>query len=183
MPHAMHSLHYFTASCSPYKKNLYWRHRHAINPCKLRQIIALSLQVIALPSIVAKNNLPVTTLVLLQVLRAWVTNAIFVDRKETITLWETGTVINLADSGLTTTLLETQPCGTGVSYDVSSDRLLRIRVEHSTWASIDLGYNLICDDNGNTKFVGEALKGPHELGQVSLSRRQLSSSNEISSVQ
>jgi hypothetical protein len=91
--------------------------------------------------------------ILLEVLRAWITNAILVDREQAITLGQAGAVIDLADSGLPTSLLETQSGSTGMSNDVASDGLLGIGIEHRTRATINLSDDLVGYDNGNSELI------------------------------
>src|ERR1700712_2449301 len=70
-----------------------------------------------------------------------------------------------------------------MSYDVSSNGLLGIRIEHCTWSTIDLGNDLVGNDDCDPELICQPLKSSHKLGQMSLSGRQLSSSNKVCSIQ
>jgi hypothetical protein len=70
-----------------------------------------------------------------------------------------------------------------VGNDISTDRLLRIRVEHRTWSTVNLRNNLIRDDDRNPKLISQALQGTHELGKVRLTGRQLTATVEVRPVQ
>ena len=105
---------------------------------------------------------------ILQILLIGVTDTILVNSEETITLGKTRTVINLAYTSLTTALLQTESSRTGVCNDITSNGLLRIRIEHSTGSTINLGNNLVGNNNSNTELVCKALQGSHELGQMRL---------------
>jgi hypothetical protein len=70
-----------------------------------------------------------------------------------------------------------------VGNDISTDRLLRIRVEHRTWSAVNLRNNLIRDDDGNPELISQALQSTHELGKVRLTGRQLTTAVEVRSVQ
>lgn len=70
-----------------------------------------------------------------------------------------------------------------MSYDVPSNRLLRVRIEHRTGSTIDLGNNLVCDNDCNAEFIGEPLQGAHEFGQMHLSVGELATAVEISAIE
>src|SRR6266536_5692521 len=126
-----------------------------------------------------ENSNASSSLILLQVFRAWVANTIFINSKQTITLRQARTVVDLADSSLSSPLLETQSRSASMCNDVSSDRFLWIRVEHCTWSTVNLGDDLIRDNHCNTELVRKTLERPHKFCQVSLSGREFSPSNKI----
>jgi hypothetical protein len=55
-----------------------------------------------------------------------------------------------------------------VSDDVASNRLLRVGIEHGAGATVDLGDNLIGDDNRNTKLIREMLQCAQEFREMGL---------------
>jgi len=122
-------------------------------------------------------------LVLFEIFRTWVADPVFINGEQTITLRQAGTVVDLADTRLSTTFLKTQPSCTSMGNDVASDGLLGIRVEHRTWSTIDLSNDLVGNDHCDSELICQPLKGSHEFRQMRLSGRQLPSSNKIRSVQ
>lgn len=69
-----------------------------------------------------------------------------------------------------------------MSNNISSNRLLRIRVEHSTRAAIDLSDDLICDDDRDSELIRQALQHAHELGEMRLPRGKLAAAREVGAV-
>lgn len=67
--------------------------------------------------------------------------------------------------------------------DVASDWLLGIGVEHGRRATINLGDDLVCDDNSDAELIGKALQSAHEFCKVSLPVAELSTTKEVGSVQ
>lgn len=106
--------------------------------------------------------------IVLHVLLVGVTNAVLIDGKQAIAFRKTRAVIDLADTGFSSPLLQTETCCTSMGNDITSDGFLGIWVEHGTWSSVDLGNDLIGDHNRNAEFVCEALQCTHELGQMCL---------------
>jgi hypothetical protein len=53
-----------------------------------------------------------------------------------------------------------------MSYNVATDGLFGVCSKHG--GSIDLGHDLVGDDNGNSKFVGNTLEHAEKLRQVHL---------------
>src|SRR5579862_6969550 len=120
--------------------------------------------------------------VLLKVFRAGISDSIFVDRKQAITLRQAWTVINFAYSSLSSTLLKTQSCSACMCDNIASNGFLGVRIKHCTGPAVNLSDHLICDHNSNAKFICKALQSSHKLGKMSLSRGELTSAHEIGSV-
>lgn len=82
----------------------------------------------------------------------------FIDRKQSIALRQTGAVVDFADSGLGTALLQAQSRSTGMGNDVTANGLFRVWVEHGTWSAVHLCHNLIRDDHCNSELICESLE-------------------------
>lgn len=67
--------------------------------------------------------------------------------------------------------------------DVATNRFLGIGVEHGRRATVDLGDDLVRDDDSDAKLIGKALQRAHEFGQVRLAVAELSAAEEVGSVQ
>lgn len=94
---------------------------------------------------------------LLEVLLLGIANAVFVDGEQAIALWQTWAVVDLANTRFSPALPQAEARGTCVRNDVSSDRFLRIWVEHGTWPTIHLCNDLVGDYDGNTKLIRKPL--------------------------
>ena len=121
--------------------------------------------------------------ILLQILRTRIPNAILIDSKKTITLGQTGAVINLANARLSPPLLQAQPRRARMRNDIAPNRLLRVRIKHGAWPAVDLRHHLVGNDDGDAEFVGQPLQGTHEFGQVDLARGELAAAGEIGAVE
>lgn len=121
--------------------------------------------------------------ILLQILRTRIPNPILLDRKQAITLRQTGAIIDLTDPRLPPALLETQPRGRSVRDDVPSNRLLRVRIEHGAGSAVDLSDDLVRDDDRDAELVREALEGAHELREVCLPGGELAAAGEVGAVE
>lgn len=121
-------------------------------------------------SVQRRSNPESIALLLLQVLRTGVANAILIDSKHAIALRQTWRVIDLAHSRLASPLLQTQPRSRRMRDDVAADRFFRVRVEHRARSAIDLRNNLIRDDYRDAELVSKPLKRPHEFGEMGLPR-------------
>ena len=121
--------------------------------------------------------------ILLQILRARIPNPILINRKETITLRQTRTIINLTDPRLAPALLETQSRRARVRDDIATDRFLRVGIEHGARPAVDLGDDLIRDDDRDAELVREPLQRAHEFRQVRLARGEFAAADEIRAVE
>ena len=65
--------------------------------------------------------------------------------------------------------------------NVASNRLLCICCEHG--ATVDLGHDLVRNDDGYTKLICDSLQRPQELRQVHLSGGELTSAAIVRAVQ
>lgn len=131
----------------------------------------------------AKNFHNIPTLIFFQILRTRIPDPILINGKQTIALWQTRAVVNLTDARLAPPLLQAQPRGTGVRDDIATDGFLRVRVEHGTGSTVDLGDNLIGNNDGDAEFVRETLERTHELGEVRLAGGELAAACEIGTVE
>jgi len=89
----------------------------------------------------------------------------------------------LAYPRLSSALFQTQPRCACVRNDIATNGLLGIWVEHGRGSAVHLCDHLVCDDNRNAKLVCQALQCTHEFGEVSLPRRQLTTTHKVGSVQ
>ena len=101
---------------------------------------------------------PFLILILLQILRTRIPYPILIDREQTVTLWQTRTIIDFTNPRLPPPLLQTQPRRARVRDDVASDRFLRVRIEHGARTAVDLRDDLIGDDDGDAELIREALQ-------------------------
>ena len=122
-------------------------------------------------------------LILVQILRTRIPNPILIDRKQAIALRQARTIVNLTDARLAPALLQTQARGRGMGDDIASDGFLGIGIEHGAGPAIDLGDDLVGDDDGDAELVREALQRAHEPGQVRLAVRELAAAGEIGAVE
>ena len=67
--------------------------------------------------------------------------------------------------------------------DVAPNRFLRVRVKHRARAAVDLGHDLIRDDDRNAELVRQALERAHEFGEVGLAGGEFASAGEIGAVE
>ena len=102
-------------------------------------------------------------------------NAIFIDGKQTITFGQAWAIVDFGDTGLAPALLQANSRCASVGDDVATNGLLRVGVEHGARATIDLSYNLVGNNDSNTEFVSQSLQVAHKLGEMCLSRGQLAS--------
>lgn len=107
-------------------------------------------------------------------------NTVVVDGERGLSLRETGTVIDLADTGLVLALAERETSGGGVGDDVATDGLLGIRHKHRS--SIDLGHHLIGDHHRHAKLVGQTLQFPEEATEMHLAISELTSTTVVGSI-
>ena len=126
---------------------------------------------------------PQSPSILLQILRTRIPNPILINRKQTITLWQTRTIINLTNPRLPPPLFQTQPRRTRVRNNITPNGFLRVRIEHRRRPAIDLRDNLIGNDDRDPKFVRQALERAHEFRKVRLTGRELAAAGEIGAVQ
>ena len=67
--------------------------------------------------------------------------------------------------------------------DIAPNRLLRIRIEHRTGPAVDLSDDLVCDDDGDAKFIGQALQSAHEFRKVGLPGGEFAAAGEVGAVE
>jgi hypothetical protein len=67
--------------------------------------------------------------------------------------------------------------------DVASNGFLRVGIEHSTGATVDLGDNLVGDDNCDAKLIRKMLQRAQELCKMGLPRRKFTTAIEICTVE
>ena len=112
------------------------------------------------PSVPANPRIPphlITPSFLLQILRTRIPYPILLNRKKTITLRQTRTIINPTNPRLPPPLLQTQSRRTRMGNDIPSNRFLRIRIKHRARPTIHLRDNLIRDHDRDAEFVSETL--------------------------
>ena len=138
-------------SSSPQKHILFKPYPPPQRHARIVNTIPKSKQQPSLPQISSHHSL------LLQILRTRIPNPILLNRKKTITLRQTRTIINPTNPRLPPPLLQTQPRRTRMRNNISPNRFLRIRIKHRARAPIHLRNNLIRDHNSDTEFISETL--------------------------
>lgn len=108
-------------------------------------------------------------------------NTVVVDGERGLSLGKTGTVIDLADTGLVLALAEGETSGGGVGDDVTTDGLLGVRHKHRS--SIDLGHHLVGDHDSHSKLVGQTLQFPEEAAKMHLAISEFTTTTVVRSVQ
>ncbi|PWN97186.1 hypothetical protein FA09DRAFT_64151 [Tilletiopsis washingtonensis] len=73
------------------------------------------------------------------------------------------------------------PCCAGVRDNVAANRLLVVRARIA--GAIDLRHDLVGDDDGDSKLVGQAHQAAQELGQMALPRAQLAAARKVGAVE
>ena len=67
--------------------------------------------------------------------------------------------------------------------DVTSNWLLRIRVEHRAGPAVDLSDDLVRDDDSDAELVGETLESAHEFREVGLPGGEFAAAGEVGAVE
>ena len=122
------------------------------------------------------------TLILVQILWTRIPDPRLRNRKQAITLRQTRAIINLANPRLPSPFLERQPRRRRVRDDITADRLLRVWIEHRTWASIDLRNDLVRNHHRDAELVCQSLQRAEKFRKVDLPVRELASAGEVRAV-